>query len=145
MSRDFGSDTRQVCLTVGRYLLTLRSLRQIERLECAAQRMSADAGTGGPSQTIQQSVGANLSRGWSPFVGRAFELQQLQGAFEGVARGDGALVMLAGEPGIGKTALCQQLAGFVATRNAFALLGHCAPRLASRCVPPDDGDALQDL
>src|SRR5438067_220930 len=35
--------------------------------------------------------------------------------------------MLAGEPGIGKTALCQQLAGFVGTRNGIALVGHCYP------------------
>jgi DNA-binding CsgD family transcriptional regulator len=37
------------------------------------------------------------------------------------------MVMLAGEPGIGKTALCQQLAGFVATRGGLALIGHCYP------------------
>ena len=90
-------------------------------------RVSAEAGTAGPNQTIQQGVGDNLARRRTPFVGREFELQQLQGAFEAAARGDGALVMLAGEPGIGKTALCQQLAGFVGTRNGLALVGHCYP------------------
>jgi DNA-binding CsgD family transcriptional regulator len=35
--------------------------------------------------------------------------------------------MLAGEPGIGKTALCQQLTGFVGTRDGLALVGHCYP------------------
>jgi DNA-binding CsgD family transcriptional regulator len=89
--------------------------------------VSADAGTGQPSQTIQQGVGDNLARRRSPFVGRGFELQQLHGAFEAAARGDGALVMLAGEPGIGKTALCEQLAGFVGTHDGLALVGHCYP------------------
>jgi DNA-binding CsgD family transcriptional regulator len=36
--------------------------------------------------------------------------------------------MLAGEPGIGKTALCQQLGGFVGTRNGLALVGHSYPQ-----------------
>ena len=75
----------------------------------------------------QQGVGDNLARRRSPFVGRAFELQQLLSAFEAAARGDGALVMLAGEPGIGKTALCQQLAAFVSSRDGLALVGHCYP------------------
>src|SRR4051812_170106 len=48
-------------------------------------------------------------------------------SLRGRARGDGALVMLAGEPGIGKTALCQQVAGFVGRRNGIALVGHCYP------------------
>ncbi|HEY1295138.1 MAG TPA: AAA family ATPase [Chloroflexota bacterium] len=89
--------------------------------------MSADAGAGGPGQTNQQKIGDNPARRRSPFVGRAFELQQLHAAFEASARGDGALVMLAGEPGIGKTALCQELAAFVNSRDGLALVGHCYP------------------
>jgi predicted ATPase len=41
--------------------------------------------------------------------------------------GDGRLIMLVGEPGIGKTALCQQLSSFVSTRNGRILVGHCYP------------------
>jgi DNA-binding CsgD family transcriptional regulator len=89
--------------------------------------VSADAGTGGPEHTIQPGVDDNLARRRSPFVGRAFELRQLYGAFEATVSGDGALVMLAGEPGIGKTALCQQLARFVGTRSGLALVGHSYP------------------
>jgi predicted ATPase len=39
------------------------------------------------------------------FVGREPELRHLHEAFEAAARGAGGLVMLAGEPGIGKTTL----------------------------------------
>jgi hypothetical protein len=63
-----------------------------------------------------------------PFVGRESELRQLRAAFEAVAgSGDGRLVMLVGEPGIGKTALCKQLSSFVSTRNGRVLVGHCYP------------------
>jgi DNA-binding CsgD family transcriptional regulator len=63
-----------------------------------------------------------------PFVGRESELQQLQGAFEAVAdSGDGRLIMLVGEPGIGKTALCEQLSSSVSTRRGRTLVGHCYP------------------
>jgi predicted ATPase len=33
--------------------------------------------------------------------------------------------MLVGEPGIGKTALCEQLTGFVSSRGGLPLVGHC--------------------
>ena len=39
--------------------------------------------------------------------------------------GRGALVMLVGEPGIGKTALCERLANFAAASGGQSLVGHC--------------------
>jgi DNA-binding CsgD family transcriptional regulator/tetratricopeptide (TPR) repeat protein len=65
-----------------------------------------------------------LSEG-QPFVGRESELRQLQGAFEAAASGNGRLVLLVGEPGIGKTALCDQLARFVSASDGLLLVGHC--------------------
>src|SRR5215472_8033920 len=61
----------------------------------------------------------------SVFVGREAELQQLQSAYEGAVQGRPALVALAGEPGIGKTAVCTQLARYVIDRGGRALWGHC--------------------
>ncbi|HLF76137.1 MAG TPA: protein kinase [Dehalococcoidia bacterium] len=58
------------------------------------------------------------------FVGRENEVKQLQQAFDGAMSGNGALVMVVGEPGIGKTALCEQLATYVALRGGKALVGH---------------------
>jgi DNA-binding CsgD family transcriptional regulator len=60
-----------------------------------------------------------------PFVGRESELRQLRAAFEAAATGDGRLILLVGEPGIGKTALSDQLCRFVATAGGRALVGHC--------------------
>jgi serine/threonine protein kinase/class 3 adenylate cyclase len=59
------------------------------------------------------------------FVGRETELRQLEGAFDAALSGHGALVMVVGEPGIGKTSLCEQLATYVAMRGGIALVGHC--------------------
>jgi tetratricopeptide (TPR) repeat protein len=59
------------------------------------------------------------------FVGREQELKQLQAAFDGAVSGQGALWMVLGEPGIGKTALCEQLATYVTLRGGKTLVGHC--------------------
>jgi transcriptional regulator with XRE-family HTH domain len=59
------------------------------------------------------------------FVGRESELKQLQSAFDGAMSGQGALMMVMGEPGIGKTALCEQLSTYVTLRGGRTLLGHC--------------------
>jgi len=59
------------------------------------------------------------------FVGREQELHQLQSAFDAAVSGQGSLAMVVGEPGIGKTSLCEQLATYVAVRGGRALVGHC--------------------
>jgi tetratricopeptide (TPR) repeat protein len=59
------------------------------------------------------------------FVGREPELKQLKSAFDGAMSGQGALMMVMGEPGIGKTALCEQLATYVTLRGGRTLVGHC--------------------
>ncbi|MEW6186301.1 MAG: protein kinase, partial [Thermodesulfobacteriota bacterium] len=59
------------------------------------------------------------------FVGREPELRQLQSAFDAAASGQGSLTMVIGEPGIGKTALTEQLATYAALRGGQAFVGHC--------------------
>ncbi len=59
------------------------------------------------------------------FVGREPELKQLKSAFDGAISGQGALMMVTGEPGIGKTALCEQLSTYVTLRAGRTLVGHC--------------------
>ncbi|MBI4498132.1 MAG: serine/threonine-protein kinase PknK, partial [Chloroflexi bacterium] len=58
------------------------------------------------------------------FVGREQELRQLQRAFDLALSGQGSLVLVVGEPGIGKTALCEQLATYATVRGGRALVGH---------------------
>ena len=46
-------------------------------------------------------------------VGRDAELKHLHHALDEVLAGHGSLAMVVGEPGIGKTSLCERLAGYV--------------------------------
>ena len=59
------------------------------------------------------------------FVGRQAELQQLRAAFDNATGAQGSLVVLVGEPGIGKTALCEHFSEFVSVHGGRRLVGHC--------------------
>ena len=61
----------------------------------------------------------------APFVGRARELERLRQALDATHAGSGRLVLLAGEPGIGKTRLAERIAEESAQRGAQVLLGRC--------------------
>lgn len=59
------------------------------------------------------------------FVGRERELDELVSALEDVIAGRGRLVLLSGEPGIGKSRLADELAGQARRRAARVLWGRC--------------------
>ena len=59
------------------------------------------------------------------FVGRQREMETLATALENSLSGQGHLVMLAGEPGIGKTRTAQELASLATARGAQVLWGWC--------------------
>ncbi len=59
------------------------------------------------------------------FVGRERELAQIGAALDAAAAGRGQLVMLAGEPGIGKTSLADRAAALAAARGFTVLWGRC--------------------
>ena len=59
------------------------------------------------------------------FVGRHREMGELRAALEDVISGRGRMVMLAGEPGIGKTRTAQELASLAEARGAQVLWGRC--------------------
>ena len=61
----------------------------------------------------------------SVFVGRHQEMAQLVAALDEALSGQGQLVMLAGEPGIGKTRIAQELAAQAEQRGAQVLWGWC--------------------
>jgi serine/threonine protein kinase/class 3 adenylate cyclase len=59
------------------------------------------------------------------FVGREQELKTLESAFDSALSGQGSLLMIVGEPGIGKTTITEQLATYVGMRGGRSLTGHC--------------------
>jgi DNA-binding CsgD family transcriptional regulator len=96
-----------------------------EGLQCRALPVTSDASSPASVRRNQGGLAENWLPRQSPFVGRARELAQLKAAFETAATGQGTLIMLAGEPGIGKTALCEQLCRFVQVSGGRPLVGHC--------------------
>ncbi|HNS51834.1 MAG TPA: BTAD domain-containing putative transcriptional regulator [Anaerolineae bacterium] len=60
-----------------------------------------------------------------PFVGREREWALLSGFLQQALDGQGRVALLAGEPGIGKTRLLEELAGLSTARGARVLFGRC--------------------
>jgi DNA-binding CsgD family transcriptional regulator len=61
----------------------------------------------------------------TPLVGREGELGALTADLDAALAGHGGLVLLAGEPGIGKTRLAEELAAAATSRGALVLWGRC--------------------
>ena len=61
----------------------------------------------------------------SPMIGRRSELGQLQSAWDDACNGAGSVVLVAGEPGIGKTRLAAELAEHVHATGGTVLHGRC--------------------
>jgi hypothetical protein len=60
-----------------------------------------------------------------PFVGRTAELEELRAGLDDTAEGRGALFLLSGEPGIGKTRLVQELSREARERGWQVAAGRC--------------------
>jgi predicted ATPase len=61
----------------------------------------------------------------TPFVGRKAELAALTVDLDAVLTGRGQVVLVAGEPGIGKTRLAEELAGQATAHGGLVLWGRC--------------------
>jgi DNA-binding CsgD family transcriptional regulator len=59
------------------------------------------------------------------FLGRGSELAELRAAIDEARAGRGGLVLIAGEPGIGKTRLAQEACGHAMASGATAVWGRC--------------------
>lgn len=66
-----------------------------------------------------------LSGDGAPFVGRSGELARLREAWKAVVEGEARAVLVAGEPGIGKTSLASELARLVHGDGAPVVYGRC--------------------
>lgn len=75
-------------------------------------------------------------RGLSRFIGRRDELQQLAQALSDAEGGDGSVVAVCGEPGIGKSRLCWELQEQAAAREIPVYTSACVPYAAALPMYP---------
>jgi len=91
----------------------------------SADEVAAALAAINPDEKSSRHAGGNplagLARG--VFVGREKELERLKKAFDEAFAGRGSLVMLVGEPGIGKTRAAQELETYARMRGAQVLWG----------------------
>ncbi len=80
----------------------------------------------GLSQTEGRFVAAHGTH-LSPLVGRDSELALLMDKWQRAKTGDGQLVLLCGEPGIGKSRLIQELRDAVQADAGYSFLYQCSP------------------
>jgi DNA-binding winged helix-turn-helix (wHTH) protein/tetratricopeptide (TPR) repeat protein len=62
---------------------------------------------------------------WGRFIGRAEEMALLHALIDAAIGGHASLVMVVGEPGIGKTRLAEEAGAYAWRRGAQVLVGHC--------------------
>jgi predicted ATPase/DNA-binding winged helix-turn-helix (wHTH) protein len=80
---------------------------------------------------ITPTVNARIGR----FVGRERERAELSSALADARGGHGRLVLVAGEPGIGKSRLCSELAAEAGEVGMTVMLGHCSEHEAVPLLP----------
>jgi hypothetical protein len=96
----------------------------------AWERFIADLGKDAPEPSIGPTRQRETSAPENPlyrrvFIGRQSEMSQLGAAFDHAAAGNGTLLMITGEPGIGKTTLWKQITSHVTAKGGITLVGHC--------------------
>jgi DNA-binding SARP family transcriptional activator len=95
-----------------------RSLRELEKA-VLEQDPRLDVAS------VSQEPQAAASAATTAFVGREVELAELRAGLEAAVAGRGRLVLVAGEPGAGKSRLAEELTREAQARGARVLTGRC--------------------
>jgi len=77
------------------------------------------------ASVVETRIGASVARGLTPFVGRRRELDTLKGAFEKARSGQGQVVGVVGEAGVGKSRLILEMKGMIPEEECTCLEGDC--------------------
>ena len=77
--------------------------------------------------TARTRLDALATAGLSPLIGREAELQSLEALWRRVTDGQGHVVVVSGEPGIGKSRLVKELTEHASTRHAWFTHLQCSP------------------
>jgi tetratricopeptide (TPR) repeat protein len=88
----------------------------------------APAQSTAPASTGPDAIPAWSSRSHTPFVGRQSEFEHLWSLAQRASQGAGALALLAGGPGVGKTRLARELAARASQLGFASFSGRCYER-----------------
>ena len=103
-----------VCVPLGR-----KKLRGFQELVPVSQVIG--------ERTLSLNFEARSQTGLMPLIGRAAEVDLMQSCWERAATRDGQVLLLAGEPGIGKSRLCAELNSSLDGRRMTCLSFQCSP------------------
>jgi len=103
--------------------LGLEPSRELRALEQAI--LTQDPGLDAPARAAPARVAGTPGSGPGAFVGRERELDELMAALGDARAGRGRLVLVAGEPGIGKSRLAEELATRAEQLGVRVLSGRC--------------------
>ena len=104
-------------LLAGRAAFSFRDLAALE-LKGIAEKV-------GVCEVVYEAEPARGLLGRAPFVGRHEEMARLRARLEQARAGSGALVMVVGEPGIGKTRTLEEFTAHAREQGARVLWGRC--------------------
>jgi DNA-binding SARP family transcriptional activator/tetratricopeptide (TPR) repeat protein len=108
-----------------------RSLHELERrilVQDPTLELVPEAGDAEPAASVapgERPARAERSRPTGPLLGREPELAELRASVADAIAGDGRLILVSGEPGIGKSRLLDELATQAAARGVRVLWGRC--------------------
>jgi len=126
-SPDFGGDIQAGVTVEGLIVIARRMLAKeaAERYASIADMRADLARLAASSEAAATISPEKRQADRIPPIGRGAELKRLTQQLEQALAGRGSLIMIGGEPGIGKTHLASALLDAARSRGAFAVTGHC--------------------
>ncbi len=118
----------EIPLAIDRVVLELLAKSPDDRPPgAAAARRALEAAATEPEPADEPATAENPLEGLAGgiFVGRETELDEMRALLEDALAGQGRMVLLTGDPGIGKTRTAEQLATYARVRGARVHWGRC--------------------
>jgi tetratricopeptide (TPR) repeat protein len=113
-----------VDMVLARALARDAAERQASTREFAAALLSEISGTS--AVAVPQATGNEIvPERRTPLVGREAELDEARGMLARLAKGQGGVLLIGGEPGVGKTRLSQAILDEARAAGALCLVGRC--------------------